>query len=613
MLAEKKEKFSPKEDIIKNKIQELNPELMIKETVNSCLERHDISKLKDNKEELLKILSEQSMNNYMEYVKGRSNKEGKDFLKKELDLYNNKLKAILAKSNNDKNDFKNKYLNALEENKNLKEKILYVESFNKNLLQQIHQLEINSANFEIQMNNISKKQLFLNDLFERYPGKNENEILKYLDDLKAGSIQLLEDYQNMQEKIKVINKEQQIKEKEYKTNINKVYLNNEILMKEKNDMENQYFYKMNKFDYIQKTNEEQKDHNIYLTQTLFHIYNLLFKEFGLNRNLSIDKKFLDIKESDFNPDFLYNEEIKNYIELMIKSMHHDTYDILFRETLGYLNMILRIYLPNKFNLRFQPIKAFKEIKDFIDSKMTIIEDNNNLIKSLESTIEQKNAEINKLTNSQKELNKEYNLYKNLVEKEFIKSNKIIYQLKNSNSKKDVHKTDYNINKMYNKTFSNIRTGSFNFNIRDFTGITNKKLKIKRRAKILNTEEIESFRNASGERNKKNIIKSNKKNKTYGNSQQKKIKKGKNSDKIVRENGNQQRYNDIGKLKLLIDETNRLFLYKSRMNSTTGRHLEDNNKNKNRILKTYTNNFYAEEDIKNKIFKQINHLIKTSYN
>ena len=611
MLAEKKEKFSPKEDIIKNKIQELNPELMIKETVNSCLERHDISKLKDNKEELLKILSEQSMNNYMEYVKGRSNKEGKDFLKKELDLYNNKLKAILAKSNNDKNDFKNKYLNALEENKNLKEKILYIESFNKNLLQQIHQLEINSANFEIQMNNISKKQLFLNDLFERYPGKNENEILKYLDDLKAGSIQLLEDYQNMQEKIKVINKEQQIKEKEYKTNINKVYLNNEILMKEKNDMENQYFYKMNKFDYIQKTNEEQKDHNIYLTQTLFHIYNLLFKEFGLNRNLSIDKKFLDIKESDFNPDFLYDEEIKNYIELMIKSMHHDTYDILFRETLGYLNMILRIYLPNKFNLRFQPIKAFKEIKDFIDSKMTIIEDNNNLIKSLESTIEQKNAEINKLTNSQKELNKEYNLYKNLVEKEFIKSNKIIYQLKNSNSKKDVHKTDYNINKMYNKTFSNIRTGSFNFNIRDFTGITNKKLKIKRRAKILNTEEIESFRNASG--NKKNIIKSNKKNKTYGSSQQKKIKKGKNSDKIVRENGNQQRYNDIGKLKLLIDETNRLFLYKSRMNSTTGRHLEDNNKNKNRILKTYTNNFYAEEDIKNKIFKQINHLIKTSYN
>ena len=65
--------------------------------------------------------------------------------------------------------------------------------------------------------------------------------------------------------------------------------------------------------------------------------------------------------------------------------------------------------------------------------------------------------------------------------------------------------------------------------------------------------------------------------------------------------------------MLIDETNRLFLYKSRMNSTTGRHLEDNNKNKNRILKTYTNNFYAEEDIKNKIFKQINHLIKTSYN
>ena len=40
-------------------------------------------------------------------------------------------------------------------------------------------------------------------------------------------------------------------------------------------------------------------------------------------------------------------------------------------------------------------------------------------------------EVAKLRREQKELNKEYNLYKNLVEKEFVKTNKIIYQLKNA--------------------------------------------------------------------------------------------------------------------------------------------------------------------------------------
>ena len=68
-----------------------------------------------------------------------------------------------------------------------------------------------------------------------------------------------------------------------------------------------------------------------------------------------------LKESDFNANLFYDNEINNYIKLMIKTMSPITYDIMFRETGGYLNMILRIYLPNKMNLRFPPVKAFKEI------------------------------------------------------------------------------------------------------------------------------------------------------------------------------------------------------------------------------------------------------------
>ena len=615
MKSSVKDKIISKEDEIKIKIKEIDVESMIKETIRANLERLDKDKLIDDKEELIKMISEQSMKNYLEYVRNRSNKEGKEYFQKELDSHNEKLKTIIVKMNTEKKEIENKYLDIVKENKTLKDKIFTIENLNKILQQQKSVLEINTENFEIEMNRIAKKQFFLDQLFKRYPGKSEEEILKYLDDLTAGSIQILNDYRNTQEKLKISSIEQKTQEKEFRTTIDKLYLNTENLNKEKNEIKNQYLNKMNNINLTQKTNSELKERNIFLSNTLMHLYNILFKEFGLNRNLIINKKYLDIKDTDYIPNFIYDEEIKNYIELMIKTMHHSTYDILFRETLGYLNMILRIYLPNKMNLRFQPPKAFKEIKDFIDSKMTIIEDNHNVIKSFEKKVEDRDNEISKLKTELKELNKQYNLYKTLVEKEFVKTNKIIYQLKNSGSKKEIRKNSMMNNETNNKTYHNIRAYSSKFKFDSSSKIHPKKLKIKRRAKIFTEEEIKS-NEVTTEREQNHIklltLNTKKAQRTLTNTEPKKIKKGKNNDKMIRENGNQLRFSDFNKVKLLIDETNRLFLYKSRMNSTIGKvyNEEEINNKKNKVI-NYGVNFDAEENIKNKIFKQINHLIKNT--
>ena len=615
MKSSVKDKIISKEDEIKIKIKEIDVESMIKETIRANLERLDKDKLIDDKEELIKMISEQSMKNYLEFVRNRSNKEGKEYFQKELDSHNEKLKTIIVKMNTEKKEIENKYLDIVKENKLLKDKIFTIENLNKILQQQKSVLEINTENFEIEMNRIAKKQFFLDQLFKRYPGKSEEEILKYLDDLTAGSIQILNDYRNTQEKLKISSSEQKTQEKEYRTTIDKLYLNTENLNKEKNEIKNQYLNKMNNINLTQKTNSELKERNIFLSNTLMHLYNILFKEFGLNRNLIINKKYLDIKDTDYIPNFIYDEEIKNYIELMIKTMHHSTYDILFRETLGYLNMILRIYLPNKMNLRFQPPKAFKEIKDFIDSKMTIIEDNHNVIKSFEKKVEDRDNEISKLKTELKELNKQYNLYKTLVEKEFVKTNKIIYQLKNSGSKKEIRKNSMMNNETNNKTYHNIRAYSSKFKFDRSSKIYPKKLKIKRRAKIFTEEEIKS-NEVTTEREQNHIklltLNTKKAQRTLTNTEPKKIKKGKNNDKMIRENGNQLRFSDFNKVKLLIDETNRLFLYKSRMNSTIGKvyNEEEINNKKNKVI-NYGVNFDAEENIKNKIFKQINHLIKNT--
>ena len=163
-MSEINKKLIPKEDIIKEKVNEINPEKIIKETIDSCLEKNKIDKLNENREELLKMLSEQSIHNYLEYVKGRTSKEGKEFLKKQLEVHNNKLKTILIKSDAEKDEYKNKYLNILVENKELKNRITYIENLNKNLLQQLKQLEINSKNFEIELMHINKKNAFLDEL-----------------------------------------------------------------------------------------------------------------------------------------------------------------------------------------------------------------------------------------------------------------------------------------------------------------------------------------------------------------------------------------------------------------------------------------------------------------
>ena len=203
MKSSVKDKIISKEDEIKIKIKEIDVESMIKETIRANLERLDKDKLIDDKEELIKMISEQSMKNYLEYVRNRSNKEGKEYFQKELDSHNEKLKTIIVKMNTEKKEIENKYLDIVKENKLLKDKIFTIENLNKILQQQKSVLEINTENFEIEMNRIAKKQFFLDQLFKRYPGKSEEEILKYLDDLTAGSIQILNDYRNTQEKLKI--------------------------------------------------------------------------------------------------------------------------------------------------------------------------------------------------------------------------------------------------------------------------------------------------------------------------------------------------------------------------------------------------------------------------
>ena len=443
MLRLKADKAHELSEKIRESVEKIDVEKMVKDAIDSSLEKGNITKIQDDKEKLLDLIYNQTIKNYLDYVKNSSISEAKEKLKTEINEYNKNIKSILIKSENEVKEYQNKYLNLVEENKNLQEKLFSIQNTNRVLLSQVQLYQTNLEKIEKNYESISQQKLLFEEMIRSYPGKDPAFILKELENMKDGTIQMLKDYQNISIKLNEANEKQRKIEKEYRMSIDKLNFENKLLIEEKNSIDDKYSYKINTLEHRLADNEDKIKDNQFLRNTLYHIYNLLYKEFSINRNIKIDKKYLDIKESDFEPNFLYDHEIENYIKLMIKTMHQSTYDIIFRETMGYMNMILRIYLPNRLNLRFVPSKAFKEIKDFIDSKMRKIEENQKIIEKYKQEVSKKENELFQMEQKMEALNKEYNSYKKIVDKEFEKTNRIIFQLKYNKEKNISGNYDFN--------------------------------------------------------------------------------------------------------------------------------------------------------------------------
>ena len=596
----------------------------INDEVNSCLNKGNVKKLKDDKEELLEMLYNKTIKNYLQYMEKSSINEAEKIFKKELEENKNNIKSLLIRSDNEINEYKKKYLNSVTKNKNLQEKIYSLQNYNRDLLKQIQLYQLNLEKLQKNYENISRQKTLFEELIQAYPGKNPSEVIKELHNMKDGIVQMMNDYQNISMKLYEAKENQKNLEDEYKISLQKLSFENKIIKEEKNAIDFKYNDRINNLEQHISDNEAKIKENQYLKNVLFHIYNLLFKEFALNRNINIDKKFLDIKESDFNANLFYDNEIKNYINLMIKTINPITYDIMFRETMGYLNMILRIYLPNKMNLRFQPVKAFKEIKEFIDLKMEIIDNNHKLIEKYKNDIEKKENELFQMKQEINALNKEYNLYKNIVEKEFEKTNRIIFQLKTN--KENNNKDNNTINKTLNKKI--IENEKFQFNKIE-TNFNNSKYKLKdnpfnykikkKKSNSINSKFLSDNYIVKNKKNNKTEIFNSHKicNTLEGNNKYKdflNIRKSANKDRIIKENGNQEIIDKYNNIRFLVNETNRLFLYQPKMNSTQEKLNPKDKHNifKTRVIRDYKDlNFKEGENIKKKILKQLDNLIISS--
>jgi hypothetical protein len=326
---------------------------------------------------------------------------------------------------------------------------------------------------------------------------------------------------------------------------------------------------------------------------LFRVYNRLIEAFSLKKNIKIDNKFLNIKESDFHPNLFDDTEIGKYIDLMISSMNSSTTDSLLRETIAYSNMMVRLYMKDKINLRYEPVRTFKELKSLMERKEEEIFRLKEKIKDLEFKNNQLELNNKKLNSSIKHIQLQMN---------FNLRNKRMFNRKSQSSSTErilniKNNTNYLNEKNRILSAKNILSNEkkrkeFNLNIKkknsndDLKKINNKTYDFNNQG-LLSPEEREKFRN---------------------------IYSSKNADKLIKVHGFQDLVTHLNEFRELVEHTNRLFLYQSKMNAKNNPiNFFDklNVKKKNNRPLTSSKSVVYEDKIKDNIIKKIDVMIKSA--
>ena len=533
-----------KEEIIK-----IESENIIEEAINLAESRLKEQSTINKKEEVLEKHKNSTIKNYLTSIKGKSVKEiVKDFEKK-INEYNKGVEVIIDKIKVEKKQLEEECKTLIESKKNLINQIATLNRENTDLkiqlqddIDQITKLQTKFIIFE------KNKKLF-DDFMKEFPTENPTDIIKDLKVRKEAALLNLKDYIEVKNEILLLKKEKNDVENKLNNQIKELNLRNYAFENEKKKMEDNYQVQLNDALFELSSYKEYRIENDYLKNMLFHLYNLLFDTFRLDKNLKIKDKYLNIKETDFKANVFSNPEIENYIKLMINSMHQDSILKVLRETSAYANMMIRNYLPEKVNIRFKPIEIFREIKLLVenkDEKIKKLESEIKMNKEKYRMIEKENLiTSSKLKNEQRKFEK----YQKIVDKVVTRQNKgnenntMTQSLNNPKMKNEFNKTSTEGNRKKNE-----------------------KIQIKSRdnEKVISIDEKDEFFSDSEsliDELRESSILSPEENQEF-----RRIKTSKNKDRLQKIHGCQNMVNNLNNLKNLVDHTNRLFMYKSKMGS-----------------------------------------------
>ena len=620
----------------KNVVSKINCENIIKE----ALEMGNKTSFKKEKKKAIQIkdgllLEEMRikiLKSYLDSARDKTIKEIRSELNSKIDEYIKDIRILLIKSNYEVDEYKKTSEKIEKENINIRQINASLNQYNKELIKEIKNIRSSLDSLQKSYEILVKQKDLFEVILREYAGNSPDQILLELKLAKEGSILLLDNYNDIMRENSEMKKEIENIEKKYKEKIKNIIKEFNYYKEVKINEEKENCFKIKFLEDNLLNNEKYQKDNYNLHRILYYIYNLLFEEFRLNKDIKIDEKYTGIKESDFEPNIMYDEEIKNYIKLMIKTMHRESMDVLFRECVGYLNMMIRKYFPNKIKFRFKPIEMLVEINNYIEDKNSKINEDNILIKQYKNNylkLQKENLKINKKLEKEKDFTNFSN--NNELQKSFNEGNDL--QNKTNLTNPNIYNTPY-----ANKTYNNNINSIFIENNKTKNSLYNFK-KNKLKLKINNNnffEKRKAIKTLSllrrDENEKNNLLFINKKTRNRSNStfKSKTMKRDENKNKIMIENGNQKQIKLYHDYNFFIEEANRLILYQPRMNSYNEteekkgkqskkekNNSEEIKKNINNLLKNKNDNIYFQKNENNqmekKIYKEINYLIKNLKN
>ena len=579
---------------IKNDLNSIDPNKIINDALNCSNKYNENVKIK--KDKLLEQTKNKTIFAFMNEIKHKNNNDLKKLLNEKLNDYQKDSQIIINKNEKLKDEYKNKYNNILNEKENLINQIQILRKENNKLNEQLkiyHKLiESLQSKFEA----FNKNKELYDEFLKEYPNKNPIEIMKEIKLRENGYLSFLEEYHNCLNKIEEIKLEKNNEHKNNKLIIedlsNKIYQNE--LNYKNNNINNLKIIESLKIE--NKNFKIYKEENINLHKMLFKLYNLLFDNFRLDKNIKINDKFLDIKETDFNPNLFDDNEIVRYIQIMINNMKENNTEKLLRETIAYSNMLIRKYLKNKNDLRYDPVNTFKNLKKIMEFKEDTINKLNDKIKNYEINIKQLEIENKKL---------KYN-----IQQLEILQDKIL-----SKSKSALHiikKNDINDNKNNKRPFTSFK---LNKNLNKNTILKKSFEKAQSSIELQNllpksfiTSQVSPEKNYNSNQNDNFLTPKEK-------MRFKTLYFSKNNDKLYKPHGYQNLITQLNEFRELIEHTNRLFLYKDRINNKSKLILEqnknsqrNNSKNKKQLNHSKSQYDYGE-NVKKKIINKIDNILK----
>ena len=595
---------------LRDSINKIEPNLIIKDALNFANKK--LSENSKKKLETLDQAKKSAINDFLfEINNSDKNYEQINLLSKQkIEDFKNSANLIVERTQKEAKEYIFKLDLINKENQMLEKKYI-------DLKNQFEDFEIKQKSYISQIEQMEKSSKLLtlnrpifNEFLKQFKSHEPKKIIEDLEKQKNGFILLDNEYNSTINKIifskkifdlKVEREEKKISE--LNTKIHDLEDENALVLGNiQSDIE-ELKREINNLQGLKEENDKYR-------KMLYQLYNRLIGAFSLDKDVNFKTKSLSLKKADYKPNLLDENEIFKYIKLMISSMNRSTSDQLLRETIAYCNMITRVYLKNKINLKYEPYSTFKELKDIMDK-------NEDTIEKLGINVKEYEKKLKKIAMENKKLNKIINF--------FYKEKNRNIEMKQGTLNMRYRKQSTNEKSSREFSTSKKRNGSINSRFRVESAKYVAKNNIFKRKKM-QEEMLQSNKSAINKMKKSNsslnIYEDNidfkyLRNPLYQSIQSMKCNKvqNKNESKIIdikkennQENEKENKYKGINEqnivtyfneFKQLVEHTNRLFLYQAKMSPKY--YLE-----KNRNLsqnKTKFHYIYKLPKMKKKVFNQ----------